>query len=74
VSIPLRAASELAWTLRANVFGLLPLHVGIRQYWRDFDALERWVRSQPLAGEELAHPHSPNRSSTAEARPSVCFA
>jgi Domain of unknown function (DUF4188) len=29
------------------VFGLLPLHVGIRQYWRDFDALERWVRSEP---------------------------
>jgi hypothetical protein len=29
------------------VFGLLPLHIGIRQYWRDFDALERWVRSEP---------------------------
>jgi hypothetical protein len=29
------------------VFGLLPLHVGIRQYWRDFDALERWVRAEP---------------------------
>ena len=29
------------------VFGLLPLHVGIRQYWQDFDALERWVRSEP---------------------------
>jgi hypothetical protein len=29
------------------MFGLLPLHVGIRQYWRDFDALERWVRSEP---------------------------
>ena len=29
------------------VFGLLPLHVGIRQYWRDFDALERWVRTEP---------------------------
>jgi len=29
------------------VFGLLPLHMGIRQYWRDFDALERWVRSEP---------------------------
>jgi hypothetical protein len=25
----------------------LPLHLGIRQYWRDFDALERWVRSEP---------------------------
>lgn len=29
------------------VFGLLPPHVGIRQYWRDFDALERWVRAEP---------------------------
>jgi hypothetical protein len=29
------------------LFGLLPLHVGIRQYWRDFDTLERWVRSEP---------------------------
>jgi Domain of unknown function (DUF4188) len=29
------------------LFGLLPLHVGIRQYWRDFDALERWVRTEP---------------------------
>jgi hypothetical protein len=22
-------------------------HVGMRQYWRDFDALERWARSDP---------------------------
>lgn len=22
-------------------------HVGMRQYWRDFDSLERWARSQP---------------------------
>ena len=22
-------------------------HVGMRQYWRDFDALERWARSAP---------------------------
>lgn len=29
------------------LFSLLPLHVGIRQYWRDFDALERWVRAAP---------------------------
>lgn len=25
----------------------VPLHVGMRQYWRDFDALERWTRSAP---------------------------
>lgn len=29
------------------LFSLLPPHVGMRQYWRDFDALERWSRSDP---------------------------
>src|SRR4029453_11644068 len=29
------------------LFSFLPLHAGIRQYWRDFDALERWVRAAP---------------------------
>lgn len=29
------------------VFSLMPPHVGMRQYWRDFDALERWARSDP---------------------------
>ncbi len=29
------------------VFSLLPPHAGMRQYWRDFDALERWARSAP---------------------------
>jgi Domain of unknown function (DUF4188) len=29
------------------LFGLVPPHLGIRQYWRDFDALERWARSEP---------------------------
>ncbi len=29
------------------VFSLLPPHVGMRQYWRDFDALEAWSRSAP---------------------------
>jgi hypothetical protein len=29
------------------VFSLFPMHVGMRQYWRDFDALERWARSEP---------------------------
>jgi hypothetical protein len=28
-------------------YSLLPLHVGMRQYWRDFPALERWARSLP---------------------------
>ena len=29
------------------LFSLYPLHVGMRQYWRDFDALEHWSRSLP---------------------------
>jgi Domain of unknown function (DUF4188) len=34
--------------LHENVFfSLFPLHVGMRQYWRDFDALEAWARSMP---------------------------
>ena len=32
------------------LFSLLPLHVGMRQYWRDFDTLERWSRSLPHQG------------------------
>src|SRR5579862_5570699 len=29
------------------VFSLFPPHVGMRQYWRDFESLERWTRSEP---------------------------
>src|ERR1700730_11167974 len=29
------------------IFSLFPLHLGMRQYWRDFDALEAWSRSTP---------------------------
>ena len=29
------------------VWSLFPPHVGMRQYWRDFDSLERWERSDP---------------------------
>jgi len=28
-------------------FSLFPLHVAMRQYWRDFDSLEAWARSLP---------------------------
>lgn len=28
-------------------YSLVPPHAGMRQYWRDFDALERWARSLP---------------------------
>ncbi|MDD1517768.1 MULTISPECIES: DUF4188 domain-containing protein [Bradyrhizobium] len=29
------------------IMSLFPLHLGMRQYWRDFDALEAWSRSMP---------------------------
>lgn len=29
------------------VFSLFPLHVGMRWYWRDFESMERWTRSEP---------------------------
>ena len=29
------------------MFSLYPPHIGMRQYWRDFAALERWARSAP---------------------------
>ncbi len=28
-------------------FSLFPPHAGMRQYWRDFESLERWARSLP---------------------------
>ncbi len=29
------------------IWSLLPLHLGMREYWRDLDSLERWTRSEP---------------------------
>jgi hypothetical protein len=29
------------------LMSLVPLHVGMRQYWRDYASLERWTRSAP---------------------------
>src|SRR6266581_4002649 len=29
------------------LFSLFPPHFGMRQYWRDFESLERWTRSEP---------------------------
>jgi Domain of unknown function (DUF4188) len=29
------------------IWSLMPPHLGMRQYWRDFDSLERWTRSEP---------------------------
>lgn len=29
------------------LLGLLPPHFGMRQYWRDFESLEKWARALP---------------------------
>ena len=29
------------------ILSLFPLHGGMRQYWRDWESLERWARSEP---------------------------
>lgn len=29
------------------IYSLFPMHVGMRQYWRDFESLEAWARSEP---------------------------
>lgn len=29
------------------IYSIFPMHAGMRQYWRDFNSLERWSRSEP---------------------------
>jgi hypothetical protein len=29
------------------IFSLFPMHAGMRQYWRDWESLEKWARSEP---------------------------
>ncbi|MCI0599036.1 MAG: DUF4188 domain-containing protein [Beijerinckiaceae bacterium] len=29
------------------IYSLYPLHMGMRWYWKDFDSMERWARSEP---------------------------
>jgi hypothetical protein len=29
------------------IMSMFPPHAGMRQYWRDFESLERWARSEP---------------------------
>src|SRR4051794_11036285 len=29
------------------IFSLFPPHIGMRQYWRDFDSMEAWTRTLP---------------------------
>jgi hypothetical protein len=32
------------------IYSLVPPNVGMRQYWRDFDSMEKWSRSLPHQG------------------------
>jgi hypothetical protein len=42
------AAAPDGLLLHENVlYSFIPPHAGMRQYWRDFDSLERWARSLP---------------------------
>jgi Domain of unknown function (DUF4188) len=46
---------EKSWRARPDgllrhenlIWSLIPPHLGMRQYWRDLDSLERWTRSEP---------------------------
>ncbi len=29
------------------IFRLFPLHIGMRWYWKDFESMEQWTRSEP---------------------------
>src|SRR5258708_16335849 len=29
------------------IYSLFPPHIGMRQYWRDFESLERWTHADP---------------------------
>jgi hypothetical protein len=29
------------------IYSIFPMHAGMRQYWRSFEDLERWARSEP---------------------------
>lgn len=29
------------------IYSLFPLHVGMRWYWKDFESMEQWARSEP---------------------------
>ncbi len=46
---------EKSWKARPDglllhenlIFSIAPPHAGMRQYWRDYESLERWTRSEP---------------------------
>jgi hypothetical protein len=44
------AARPAGLLLHENIFySFFPLHLGMRQYWRDFESLERFTRADPIA-------------------------
>ena len=62
--------------LHENLFyGLFPLHVGMRQYWRDLAALEKWTRvagGAPVGLQRFAPriaAHGPMSTARMRARP-----
>ena len=42
-----KAAPEGLLRHENSLISLFPPHLGMRQYWRDFESLERWSRSEP---------------------------
>jgi hypothetical protein len=47
ISTSVKAAPDGLLLHEDLIFSLFPPHVGMRQYWRDFESLERWARSEP---------------------------
>lgn len=50
ISRSVRAKPDGLLLHESIMWGWFPPHFGMRQYWRDFDSLERWARSLPHQG------------------------
>lgn len=47
ISKSVEAAPEGLLLHENIIYSIFPPHVGMRQYWRDFESLENWARSEP---------------------------
>jgi len=47
ISAAVRAKPDGLLLHESVFYSLFPLHLGMRQYWRDFESLETWSRSLP---------------------------
>ena len=47
ISAAVQASPDGLLAHETIVYSLFPPHIGMRQYWRDFESLERWSRSEP---------------------------